>query len=137
MQYGLCHTFAKQHDTDVKCLSSCQHWMLQGMQHVQQGMQHVQQDTYLMHQESVYLNEDSVLHLNRAHGMRDRGHKQRLYLHALFTSSLLLEQLLFAADVTSIAFGKHILAHCCMDNQANLSAQDAWCTRCLVQMPAN
>jgi len=93
-----------------------------------------QQDTdtwmCLMHQEPVYLNEDSVLHVNRAHVMRDRGHKQRLYLHALFTSSLLLQQLLFAADVTSIAFGKHILAHCCMDNQANLSAQDAWC-KCL------
>lgn len=51
---------------------------------------------------------------------------QRLYLHALFTSSLLLQQLLFAADVTSIAFGKHILAHCCMVNQARLSIQDAW-----------
>jgi len=119
--------FADQHNTDVKCLSGASIGMLQGMQHVQQG---TDMWTCVMHQGPVYLNEDSVMRDNCAHGLWDKGHKQRLYLHALFTSSLLLQQLLFAADVTSIAFGKHILAHCCVDNQPCLSVQDAWC-KCL------
>ncbi len=37
----------------------------------------------------------------------------RSYLHALLACSLLLEQLLLTANITAVAFGKHILAHCC------------------------